>query len=371
MLVVVTLALMIVALAARHVQRSGRPLLSGQSERVGTFVTRIVPDVTPYLKWVEAGRATRPTFSGLLIQDVRTHPLRPWPELGVDGLYVQMADYQIVDGWILEIPPRGYTTPQRHMFEAGVYFFGGPGHTMIQQEGRRPQRIDWKRGTLFSIPLNVRYQHFNDGALPARLVAVTSFPYVLNSLDSERFVFNNAFEFRDRYDGEQDFATTRQRMANTRTATNLVEDALTAALDPQEYRGAGATNMHWSMAGNTMVDLHVSEMPGRIYKHAHRHSSDAFILILSGTGYSLAWPEGQYDKRIRVDWQEGTMFVPPMYWYHQHLNPSARPARNLAINAALLVSRLGLRFSDQLESDDAIEAEFRREVMTRMEDRTP
>jgi len=329
-------------------------------------VTRVIPDDTPYLRWVQAGRTLRPTFSGLLIQDVRTHPLAQWPEMGVNGLYIQMADYQIIDGWILEIPPRGSTRPQRHLFEAGLYFFGGPGHTILQQEGRAPQRIDWQKGTIFSVPLNVRYQHFNDSGSPIRLVAVTSFPYVLNSTDSETFIFNNAFAFRDRYDGEPDFATRSSHTARTRAATNLVTNALTAPLDPQEYRGDGAHSMHWSMAGNTMVDLHVAQLPGRKYKRAHRHSSDAFILIISGRGYSLAWPEGRYDKRMRVDWQEGTMFVPPIYWYHQHLNPGPAPARNLAINAALLVTRLGLRFSDQLDTnDEAINAEFLREVSAR------
>jgi gentisate 1,2-dioxygenase len=115
-----------------------------------------------------------------------------------------------------------------------------------------------------------------------------------------------------------------------------------------------------------MVYLHASEIPAGIYKRAHRRSSDAFILLLSGEGYSLTWPEGQFDKRIRVDWQEGTLFVPPIYWCHQHLNPGASPARYLAINAAMLVRRLGLRFYDQIEQDQpGIVEEFDAEVARR------
>jgi gentisate 1,2-dioxygenase len=335
-------------------------------EKVGPTAWRVKPTDTPYDRWFDEARQRIPTFSGLVIGDVRTQPLKPWADMGVDGLYVKMADYQIIDGWILEIPPKGRTKPMRHMFEAGIYFFGGPGHTIIQQEGRRPQRLDWKYRTLFSIPLNVRYQHFNDGDKPVRLIAVTSFPFVMNSTNSTKFVFENPFEFRDRYDAQEDFLRKSEHERERSTITNLVPDALDFKLDAWDRRGAGTTNMHWRMSGNTMIDLHVSEMPSKVYKRGHRHSSDAFILLLSGEGYSLTWPEGMYDKRVRVDWHEGTMFVPPIYWYHQHLNPGDESARYLAINAPVLVTRLGLRFEDQLEPDlPQIEEEFNREVAKR------
>ena len=348
---------------ASEAQRSNR---GDRMERIGPTMWRVKPRNTPYNKWFEKAKATMPTFEGLIIQDARTQPLQPWEDKGVDGLYIKMADYQITDGWILEIPAKGSTKPARHMFEAGMYFFGGPGHIIIQQEGKRPERVDFKYRTLFSVPLNVRYQIFNDSGEPVRLVAVTSFPFVLNATNNERFVFENPFEFHDRYDAEEDFLRKSEQPRERLTVTNLVPDALDFQLQAWDARGKGSTNMHWTMAGNTMIDLHVSEMPGGRYKKAHRHSSDAFILLLSGGGYSLTWAEGQYDKRVRVDWTEGTMFVPPIYWYHQHLNPGTEPARYLAINAPILVTHMGLRFEDQLDPDLAvIQAEFVAEVAMR------
>jgi gentisate 1,2-dioxygenase len=336
-----------------------------EMENVGPNRWRVKPADTPYDHWFERARTRMPAFEGLVIQDVRTVPLKPWADQGVNGLYVKMADYQIVDGWILEIPPKGSTKPQRHMFEAGLYFFGGPGHTMIQQEGRQPQRVDWGYRTLFSIPLNVRYQHFNDSDKPVRLVAVTSFPFVMNSTDSEKFVYENPFRFTDRYDAQEDYLKKSNKLRTREIETNVVKDALDYKLEEWNERGEGSTSMGWQMAGNSQIDMHVSEMPSKLYKRAHRHSSDAFILLLSGHGYSITWPEGQYDKRVRVDWQEGTMFVPPIYWYHQHLNPGDESARYLAINAPVIVRNLGLRFQDQLEPDlPEIEAEFKAEVET-------
>ncbi len=334
-----------------------------EMENVGPNRWRVKPVDTPYDHWFERHRAGMPSFEGLFIQDVRTVPLKPWPDKGVNGLYVKMADYQIIDGWILEIPAKGSTKPQRHMFESGIYFFGGPGHTIIQQEGKQPQRVDWGHRSLFSVPLNVRYQHFNDSDKPVRLVAVTSFPFIMNSTDSEKFVFENPFRFTDRYDAQEDYLKKNERLRTRETATNIVKDALDFKLEAWNERGQGSTNMGWDMAGNSQIDMHVSEMPSKLYKAAHRHSSDAFVLLLSGEGYSITWPEGQYDKRVRVNWHEGTLFVPPIYWYHQHLNPGDGSARYLAINAPPIVRNLGLRFQDQLEPDlPEIQAEFKAEV---------
>jgi len=332
-------------------QESQESEADSRHEQVGATMWRRRPRNTPYETWFDEARERMPTFTGLIIQDARTEPLEPWDDMGVDGLYIKMADYQITDGWILEIPAQGQTKSQRHMFEAGIYFFGGPGHIIIQQEEMRPQRIDFKYRTLFSIPLNVRYQIFNDSDAPVRLVAVTSFPFVLNSMNSEEFIFDNPFAFRDRYDAEEDYADRSEHVRQNLTITNVVPDALEFELDEYDRRGQGTTNTHWTMSGNTMIDLHVSEMPSKVYKKAHRHSSDAFILLLSGEGYSLTWPEGRYEDRVRVDWHEGTIFVPPIYWYHQHLNPGTESARYLAINAPRLVINLGLRFDDQLEPD--------------------
>lgn len=336
------------------------------SEQVGETMWRVQPSNTPYDRWLARNKGRIPTFEGLVIQDARTEPLRPWQQMGVDGLYIKMADYQIIDGWIIEIPPKGKTKKQRHMFEAGLYFFGGPGYVALQQEGRRTQRIDFSYRTLFSIPLNVQYQIVSESDEPLRVVAVTSFPFVLNSTNSEDFVFSNPFAFTDRYDAEEDYENYREHTEENLTVTNVVPDVLEFELDDYDHRGKGTSNMHWSMSGNSMIDMHVSEMPAGLYKKAHRHSSDAFILVVDGEGYSLAWPEGRYDDRIRVDWHEGTIFVPPIYWYHQHLNPGSESARYMAINAPLLVTTLGLRFSDQLDPDlPAIREEFASEVAQR------
>ena len=168
-------------------------------EKLGRPI-RLRPDNSPYENWLVNAKSEIPLHACFCIDDVRTIRLEPWEQLGkgIQGLYLRLADYQVTDGRILEIPPMGATNPARHLFEMAVYFLGGPGHTVIHSDGKPPTRIDWSHRSIYSIPINCRYQHFSDCEEPVRLLAMTSFPFVLNSTNSEDFIFHNSFDFNDR-----------------------------------------------------------------------------------------------------------------------------------------------------------------------------
>lgn len=347
---------------------------SSGPEAHGAGTMRVVPAATPYDRWLERARSWLPIHEGIVIEDISTVPLRPWPRMGesVRGLYLRFADYQVTDGQLLELPAGGQAGPQRHLFEMGVYFLGGPGHTLFFRDGEPPLRVDWQEGSLLAVPLNVGYQHVNDSNGPVRLLAVTSFPFVMNAMNSEDFVFENDFRFTDRFDGSDEFFQRAGPAGDKRVGTSMVPDIDKATLVGNEERGPGATTLRWLMAGNSVLDLHTSAMTPRSRHKAHRHSSDAFLLILGGEGYSLIWPGGDFSRRQRIDWKKYTLFVPPTYWYHQHFNTSGDESRHLAINAPTLVRNLGLRFADQLESDaPEIESEWQRELARRTDGQRP
>jgi len=322
-------------------------------EVLGPYAVRVPPKDSPYQRWLEDSRGEVPEFDGLAVDDVRAMELRPWPQLGdgVRGRYLRLARYQTIDARLIELPAGGRTAWARHMYETGVYFLGGPGHTELEQEGRRGARIDWFAGGLLSVPLNVRYRHVNDSASPLRLLAFTGFPFVLNSFADTNFIRGDNWNFDTRYDSGPAWIERHTPTAEDWLATNFVEDVRRSTTAEMELRGAGNTVMHWAMAGNSMLSLHASEITPGTRKKAHRHSNEVIFLVVSGSGATLAWPGNRYEQAVRIDWREGTVFGVPAYWYHQHMNTGDEPARYLSINTPDLLLNLGLRFTDQLETE--------------------
>ena len=217
-----------------------------------------------------------------------------------------------------------------------VYVLEGHGSTVIESpQGEERHSFEWGPHSLFALPLNMRYRHYNgSGAQPARFASTTNLPLVMNAFHEERFIFENGYEFRGRlgeesyFKGEGTFLAVRP--GRHMWETNFVPD-LSKFDKLQEWkgRGAGSSNIRFILADGTM-HAHMSEMPVGTYKKGHRHGPDYHIFPVTGHGYSLFWYEGDEDF-LRIDWQHGTVFAPADMQFHQHFNTSGEPARYLAV----------------------------------------
>lgn len=298
-----------------------------------------------YERWVKEEGI--PIHKGYYIEDLRKVELAPWKRKGGLGAFINLEGSEGAnDGYIAEIPPGGSLKPQRHIFEEFIFVLSGRGATTIWTEKTKKQTFEWQEGSLFSPPLNAWHQHFNgSGDRPAHYIAMTLAPPVLNLYRSHDFVFNNPYVFMDRYNGEEDYFSAKGKSGPGRIwESNFIPDCRSIKLLDWKERGAGGTNIEFEIANNSAA-AHISEFPVGTYKKAHQHGPGAHVILLNGVGYSLMWPEGH--PWVKVDWHEGSLFVPPDQWFHQHFNTGPTPARYLALRRG---GRLGGQHRDRATS---------------------
>jgi oxalate decarboxylase/phosphoglucose isomerase-like protein (cupin superfamily) len=282
---------------------------------------------TPYTRWVRSEGLE--IIGAHYVQNLHTVPLRPWARRGGSGVYINHeASRTSNDCYVCEIPAGGTLAPQRQLFEEMIFVLNGRGSTTVWNDAGQRITFEWKAGSLFAIPLNAWHQHFNgSGTAPARFVAVTNGPVVINLYEDVGFVFNTRHDFKNRFAGEPDYFSNKGEQKGLLLETNFVADAVNLPLVSAKERGAGGGHIRFNMARGSM-NSHISQFPVGTYKKAHAHGPGAHVIILGGEGYSMMWPEGEAPRRY--DWQVGSMIVPPNLWLHQHFNTGTTPARYLA-----------------------------------------
>jgi oxalate decarboxylase/phosphoglucose isomerase-like protein (cupin superfamily) len=285
---------------------------------------------TPYTRWVRSEGLD--IISSFYVPDLHTVDLKPWARRGGKGVFLNHdASRTSNDCYVCEIPPGRQLEPQRQLFEEMVYVLDGRGSTTVWNDAGKKITFEWKAGAIFAIPLNTWHQHFNgSGTQPARYVAVTNAPVIINSFGDVHFVFNTPHDFKDRFNGEPDYFAGKGEQRGLLLDTNFVADAVNLPLYTANERGAGGGHIRFSMAKG-YLNSHISQFPIGTYKKAHAHGPGAHVIIMSGEGYSLMWPEGE--EPTRYEWKEGSMIVPPNLWFHQHFNTGEGAARYLAFKA--------------------------------------
>jgi oxalate decarboxylase/phosphoglucose isomerase-like protein (cupin superfamily) len=291
---------------------------------------------TPYLRWVRSEGLD--IIGAHYVQNLRTVELKDWARRGGKGVFINHeASRTSNDCYVCEIAPGKKLEPQRQLFEEMILVLEGRGSTTVWNDEGKRITFEWGAGALFAIPLNTWHQHFNgSGTTAARFVSVTNAPPVINLYEDTNFVFNTSYDFKSRFAGEPDYFSNKGEQKGLLLETNLVPDAVNLPLITAKERGAGGGHIRFNMAKGSM-NSHISQFPIGTYKKGHCHGPGAHVIILSGEGYSLMWPEG--DEPKRYDWEVGTMIVPPNMWFHQHFNTGKTPARYLAFKHEVVSMR--------------------------------
>lgn len=282
---------------------------------------------TPYTRFIAAEGLE--IANGIYVPSLHEIALKPWARRGGNAVFLNHdASRTTNDCYVMEIPAGGKLAPHRQLFEETVLILSGRGSTQVSDGKGNTISFEWGPGAIFGIPLNATHQHFNgSGSEPARYVAVTNMPPLMNVFEDPEFIFNTPYDFAGRFSGEPDYFAESKKTDGLLLETNFVADAVNLPLIEARERGAGGGHIRFQLAKCSM-NSHISQFPVGTYKKCHRHGPGAHVIILSGEGYSLMWPEGEEPKRY--DWKPGSMIVPPNMWWHQHFNTGTAPARYLA-----------------------------------------
>src|SRR5438132_7782522 len=150
--------------------------------------------IDPYAAWAAKEGVPITEDFGVDLLEVAT---APWPRFGIDaGLVHLQGRGDFVSIFVRDLAPGAKSSPQRHLFEEVVYVLSGHGNTTIEASDGRKHSFEWGPKSLFALPLNTRYQHFNSsGREHARLASTNNLALMLNLFHNETFVFDNDTTF--------------------------------------------------------------------------------------------------------------------------------------------------------------------------------
>ena len=292
-----------------------------------------------YDRWMES--VGIPIHRGFFIEDLRTVELGWWDERQCNAAFIQLMGQEgITSAVVMEIAPGKTLPPLKFALDELIYVLQGRGvSTVWTADGAPKKTFEWQDRSLFQIGSNCYLQLGNmRGDRPARLLRYSYLPLATSLVTEPSFYFNNPFQKADSSKQDIDGYSEAKLIENGDPSLawggnrvywfgNFFPDM--AAWDKLTTNRRGGMSVT-IMFPDSEMSCHMSVFPTRTYKKAHRHGPGRVIVIPAGEGYSVLWEEGK--EKIVAPWHEGSMFVPPNKWFHQHFNVGATPARYLALH---------------------------------------
>ncbi len=303
-----------------------------------------------YQKWMESRGI--PIQRGHFVSDPMAVELGWWAERECNASFIQLEGQQgVSEARITEIPPGGTLPPMKMAVSEVVYVLDGQGLASVWSGNGPKKTFEWGKSSLFSLPRHCWQQLSNArGDRPARLLNYNYLPVAMSSVPEPSVLFDNPYEQPELLygkEGEEFYSEAKmvttdagggRRGQDVYWSANFIPDmSAWDKLVPFYGRGAGGTVVRIRFP-DTELACHMSVFDPQRYKKGHRHGPGRVIVIPKGVGYSVLWPGDNLEWRavegadkVVCPWSEGTIFVPPQNWYHQHFNSGSGEARYLAL----------------------------------------
>lgn len=296
---------------------------------------------SPYERYMEEEGI--PIFRGVGVYDTRDLELGPWKRMGGRGSFLFLDGLADVKGmYVVEVPSGGALNPEKHMYDEFFLVIEGRGSTEVWREGQpKPHVFEWQPGTLFSAPLNAWHRIVNATSSPALLLAATNAPPVFNIYQSHRYVFENNYDFVERFDGSDDFFKPKTELeaepvrGRASIRSNVFTDIINCELPLDNQRLPGYRRIQPAFHGfipEPSAGGFIAQYPSGRYSKGHYHKSGAVIVCLKGRGYSFNWPNelgphpwenGHGDKVQITEYKDGGLVAAAPgggNWFHQHFS---------------------------------------------------
>lgn len=304
---------------------------------------------SPYERWMEEEGI--PIHRGIGVSDTRELTLGDWKRRNARGSFIHLKGIENAKGmYVIEVPSGGETNPEKHMYDEFFLVVEGRGSTEVWRGDGAKRVFEWQPGTLFMIPINATYRLVNATGRPALLLAANNAPPIMNIYQSHRFVFDNDWDFHERYDMTDDFFTPQSELVpdpvRKRAAirSNVFPDIVNCELPLDNQRAPGYRRIQPTFHGfisDATTGGFVSEYPSGRYSKAHFHQSGAVLVCLKGKGYTLnwhkslgptPWQDGKAGQVNQVEYVPGGLVAAAPGggdWFHQHFGIGAEPLRVL------------------------------------------
>ena len=291
-----------------------------------------------------------PVHHGIGVRDTRELELGAWPRMGGRGIFLQLEGLQGVKGmYVVEVPARGALNPERHMYDEFFLVIEGRGTTEVWQEGSdRRQAFEWQPGALFMAPLNAWHRLVNATSSPALVLVANNAPPIMNIYQSRRFIFDNPHQFTERYNAQDEYFKTVDKLeidpvrGRAWLRANIYADIVNCELPLDNQRAPGYRRIQpgfWGYQQDGAAGGFIAQYPIGRYSKGHFHRSGAVVVCLQGKGYTYTWPReigpqpwsnGKAHLVRRQDYVAGGLVAAAPgggEWFHQHFGVGTEPLR--------------------------------------------